>query len=151
MAEKYVVRLDETERETLCGLVQKGKRKMAAKKRLHAQILLKADEGVLGPAWTDERVAEAFDVHVNTVSHIRRRYVEEGVEAALSRKKQVRPSRQQLLDGEGEARLIAIACGAPPEGRTRWTLYLLKDRLVELRIVESISHETVRQTLKKTN
>jgi transposase len=151
MAEKYVVRLKATERETLCSLVQKGNRKVAAKKRLHAQILLKADEGALGPAWTDARVAEAFDVHVNTVSAVRRRYVEEGLEAALSRKKQVRPSRQRCLDGEGEARLIAIACGAPPEGRTRWTLHLLKDRLVELRIVESISHETVRQTLKKTN
>jgi hypothetical protein len=77
--------------------------------------------------------------------------VEEGLESAVNRKKQVRPSRQRLLDGEAEARLIAIACGAPPEGRTRWTLHLLADRLVELRMVDSISHETVRQTLKKTS
>lgn len=151
MSAKYVVRLDEDEREQLADLVKKGKRKVAAKKRLHAQILLKADEGAAGPAWTDARVAEAFDVHPRTVHNVRQRFVEEGLEAALRRKKQVRPSRRRLLDGEGEARLIAIACGAAPEGRTRWTLHLLADRLVELNIVESISHETVRQTLKKTN
>ena len=150
MAAKYVVRLDDGEREQLVNLVKKGKRKVAAKKRLRAQIVLKADEGPTGPAWMDERVAEAFDVHPKTVHNIRRRFVEEGLEAALNRKEQVSPSRRRLLDGEGEARLIAIACGAPPEGQTRWTLHLLADRLVELRIVESISHETVRQTLKKT-
>jgi len=151
MAERYVVRLDEAERKQLSDLVMKGKRRVAAKKRLHAQILLKADEGSAGPAWLDDRVAEAFDVHSNTVRNVRRRFVQEGLEAALSRKKQVSPSRQRLLDGEAEARLIAIACGAPPEGRIRWTLHLLADRLVELRIVDGISHETVRQTLKKTN
>ena len=151
MAAKYVVRLDEQERQQLVDLVKKGKRKVAANKRLHAQILLKADEGSAGPAWIDTRVAEAFDVHPRTVHNVRRRFVEEGLESALNRKKQVRPSRHRLLDGEAEARLIAIACGAPPEGRTRWTLHLLADRLVELRMVDSISHETVRQTLKKTN
>lgn len=150
MAERYVVRLDEAEREMLGDLVKKGKRKVAAKKRLRAQILLKADEGPVGPAWMDDRVAEAFDVHPNTVRNVRRRFVQEGMEAALNRKRQVSPSRRRLLDGEAEARLIAIACGAAPEGRVRWTLHLLADRLVELRIVESISHETVRQTLKKT-
>ena len=150
MAERYVVRLDEAEREMLGDLVKKGKRKVAAKKRLRAQILLKADEGPVGPAWMDDRVAEAFDVHPNTVRNVRRRFVQEGMEAALNRKRQVSPSRRRLLDGEAEARLIAIACGAAPEGRVRWTLHLLADRLVEPRIVESISHETVRQTLKKT-
>jgi transposase len=151
MTAKYVVRMDEAEREHLLALIKKGKRKIAAQKRLHAQMLLKADEGPAGSAWTDERIAEAFDVHPNTVGNVRRRCVEEGLEAALDRKKQTHPSRPQLLDGEAEARLIAVACGAPPEGRTRWTLHLLADRLVELRIVESISHETVRQTLKKTS
>jgi transposase len=151
MAEKYVVRLEDAEREYLAGLIKKGKGKVDAKKRLHAQILLKADEGPNGPGWKDERVAEAFDVHLNTVHNVRKRFVEEGLERALKRKKQVRPSRQRLLDGEAEARLIAIACGAPPEGRTRWTLHLLADRLVKLNIVEDISHETVRQTLKKTS
>jgi transposase len=150
MAAKYVVQLDDEEREQLVNLAKKGKRKVAANKRLHAQILLKADEGPAGPAWIDTRVAEAFDVHPRTVCNVRRRFVEEGLEAALNRRKQVRPSRRRLLDGEAEARLVAIACGAPPEGRTRWTLHLLADRLVELRIVDSISHETVRQTLKKT-
>lgn len=149
MAAKYVVRLNEAERDQLASLIKKGK-KVAAQKRLHAQILLKADEGPLGPAWTDERIARAFDVHFKTVGNVRKRLVEEGLEAALTRKKQVRPSRQRLLDGEAEARLIAIACGAPPEGRVRWTMRLLADRLVELKIVESISHDSVHRTLKKT-
>ena len=150
MAAKYVVRLDEGEREQLVHLVKKGKRKVAAKRRLHAQILLKADEGPTGPAWVDTRVAEAFDVHPRTVQNIRRRFVEEGMEAALNRKKQVSPSRRRLLDGEAEARLIAIACGAAPEGRIRWTLTWLADGLVELGMVETTSPETVRKTIKKT-
>jgi len=150
MGKKYVVRLDESEREMLGGLVKKGRGKVLARKRLHAEILLKADEGPIGPGWTDRRVSEAFDVHLNTVQNIRQRFVEGGMEAALDRKKQLRPSRQRILDGEGEARLIAIACGAAPAGQARWTLRLLASRLVELEVVESISHETVRQRLKKT-
>jgi len=151
VTKRYAVRLSAEEREQLEQLIKKGKGKVSAKKRLHAQILLKIDEGSLGPAWTDPRAAEAFDVHHRTVGNIRRCLVEEGLERALNRKKQAQPSRSRLLDGEGEARLVTIACGAAPDGRRRWTLHLLADRLVELRIVDQISHETVRQVLKKTS
>lgn len=147
---KYVVDLTEKERAELGVLVDRGK--VVASKRRHAQILLKADEGEDGPAWTDERVAAAFDVHPNTVRGIRQRFVEEGLEAALNRKKQKKrrgpPSR---LDGAQEARLIALACGPPPEGRARWTLRLLADKVVELGIVdEPIAHQTIWERLKKT-
>jgi len=137
------------EREQLERLVKVGK--AAAYKRRHAQVLLKVDEGELGPAWSDERTAEALDVTPRTVRNVRKRLVEQGLEAAVNRKRQVRPSRQIVLDGEKEARLIALACSKPPAGHARWTLRLLADRLVELRIVESVSLETVRQSLKKTN
>jgi transposase len=146
---KYVVRLSAEERQVLEQVLRKGK--ASAQRRQHAQILLKADEGPLGPAWTNERTAESVGVSAQTIINVRRRLVDGGFEAALGRKKQVRPSRSIVLDGEKEARLIAIACGKPPAGHARWTLRLLADRLVELRIVESVSPETVRQSLKKTN
>lgn len=149
MAKRYIVRLSESERSELEALVSKGK--VAARKRKHAQVLLKADEGPAGAGWTDERIVEHVEMHRNTVAGIRKRFVEEGMISALNRNKQIRLSRERVLDGEAEARLIAISCGAAPAGRTRWTLRLLADRLVELDIVDSISHETVRQTLKKTN
>jgi len=142
----YVVRLSEEERTELKGLVKKGK--AAAYRIKHANILLKADAE--GPCWGDARIAAAFGCHAKTVANVRKRLVEEGLERALGRKKQRRPSRQRVLDGEGEARLIALSCGPPPPGRARWTLRLLSRRLVELEVVESVSHETVRQTLKKT-
>lgn len=151
MAKRYVVRLSVEERERLEKMIKAGKGKVCAKKRLYAQILLKIDEGPMGPAWSDERAAEAFDVHFKTVGNIRQRLVEEGFERALSRKVQANPSRPRLLDGEGEARLVSIACGAVPDGRRRWTLHLLADRLVELKVVDQISHESVRQVLKKTS
>jgi transposase len=144
---RYVVRLSAEEREGLAGLVRKGT--VAARKRMHAQVLLQADESERGPGWTDARIAEGLGIGVRTVESIRERLVEEGLEAALNRKKQSRPSRERLLDGEKEAKLIAISCGEPPAGRERWTLRLLADRLVELRVVESISHETVRQAMGK--
>ncbi len=144
---KYVVRLTADERIELEKLLKVGR--TAAYKRRHAQVLLKVDEGELGPAWTDERTAEAIGVNVRTVRNVRQRFVEGGLMAAVERKRQVRPSRQVVLDGEKEARLIAIACGKPPAGHARWTLRLLADRLIELRIVDSISPETVRQPLKK--
>jgi len=103
-----------------------------------------------GPNWTDDQTAQAFHCHRNTVRGLRQRFVERGLEAALGRKKQQRPSRSRVLDGEGEARLIAIACSPPPEGRARWTLKMLADRLVELEVLDSISDQTVRRTLKKT-
>lgn len=144
---KYIVRLSDEERESLRALVKRGKK--AAYKIKHAQILLLSD--VDGPAWPDERVAEACSCHPRTVENVRRRLVLEGLDAALQRKRQQRPSRERKLDGEGEARLIALACSEPPEGRDRWSLHLLADELVRLEVVDSISHETVRQTLKKTS
>lgn len=147
MAKKYVVRLTDQEREGLKELVGKGK--TAAYKIKHANILLKADAD--GPAWPDQRIAEAFGVHSNTVCNVRQRFVEEGVKAAVERKKSAKPPRERILDGDKEAHLIALSLSTPPEGRCRWTLHLLADKLVELEIVESISYETVRRTLKKTN
>jgi transposase len=146
---KYKVTLTAEERQSLHELVSVGK--AAALKLTHARILLKADAAPGGPAWTDARIAEAFEVNRTTVEQVRQRFVEQGFQAALVRKKQDRPSRERKLDGAGEARLIALACSEPPRGRAAWTLRLLADQLVELEIVDTISTETVRQMLKKTN
>jgi transposase len=146
---KYKVTLTADERQALHDLVAAGK--AAAKKLAHARILLKADAGPDGPAWTDARIAEAVEVNRTTVEQVRQRFVEQGLEAALVRKQQDRPSRERTLDGAGEARLITLACSTPPLGRAAWTLRLLADRLVELQVVETISTETVRQVLKKTS
>jgi transposase len=143
----YVISLSAEERSFLRGLIAKGK--VAAHKRLHAQILLKADAGPQGEAWPDQRIAEALDAGVRTVERLRQRCVEEGLEAALERKPQLNRIARKL-DGRAEAHLIAAACGKPPEGRQRWTLKLLAGRLVELELVDSVSYETVRRTLKKT-
>lgn len=116
----------------------------------HARILLKADEGLDGPAWTDQMIGSALDVGVATVARVRQTYVRDGLAAALERKA-TRRVYTRGLDGEQEAHLVALTCGAPPEGAGRWSLRLLADRLVELNYVDTISHETVRQTLKKTN
>jgi len=112
-------------------------------------VLLQADESKNGPSWTDQRISEAFGIHTNTIHDIRRRFVEDGLPSALVRKKQDRPSRKRIVDGEVEARLIALRCGQPPQGKGRWNLRLLADRLVALEIVPDISHETVRQAFKK--
>ena len=149
MAKRYIVRLNDEEKKQLAELL--GKRNLAGKKRKRAQALLKADESQDGPAWIDSRIAEAFDVSVVTVEKIRKSYVLEGLAAAIERKKQCRPSRQPVLDGAREARLVALCCGTVPAGHGRWTLSLLADKLVELKIVERISRETVRQALKKTS
>jgi hypothetical protein len=146
---KYKVTLTPDERLSLSELIAAGK--ASAQKLAHARILLKADAAPDGPAWPDARIAEAIEVNVTTVERLRQRFVEQGLEAALVRKKQDRPSRQRKLDGAAEARLVALACSAPPQGRAAWTLRLLADQLVELEIVDSISTETVRQVLKKTN
>lgn len=116
---------------------------------MHARILLKADSGEWGEGWTDEKTAQALNVSVATVEQVRQRLVEGGVEAALSRKKHSR-TRSRKLDGDGEARLVTLACSEAPDGRSRWTLQLLADRMVELAYVDSLSDETVRRTLKKT-
>jgi hypothetical protein len=147
MGKKYIVCLTEEERKLLKGLVSKGR--VNAQKIRRAQVLLKIDAD--GPKWTDQQAAEAFGMRTNTVAEIRQRFVEEGLERALDRKQPDEPPRRRTLDGVGEARLIAMACGEPPEGRGRWTLRLLAGQLVELAIVDGISHETVRRTLKKTN
>ncbi len=144
---KYVVRLTAEEREQLQGLITKGGRAATVLKR--ARILLKADEAEGGPAWSDERIAEFAEVSLSTTHRIRRRLVEEGFQAALFRKPAT-DRQYRKLDGEGEAHLIALTCSAPPEGRVRWTLNLLADRLVALQVVDEISSESVRRTLKKT-
>ena len=148
MVKQYLVRLSETERAELEALVKTGR--AAARKRLHAQILLKADEGEHGPAWSDAAVGQALEVGVRTVERVRQCLVEAGLETALNGRPQAR-YKNPKLDGEQEAQLIAIACSAPPAGRTRWTLRLLADRLVELAYVDTVSYETVRQVLKKMN
>ena len=144
---KCRVTLTDEERRGLHDLIAAGK--AAAKKLAHARILLKADAAPGGPAWTDDRIAEALDVSTDTVGRVRQRFVEQGLEAASVRKKQDRPSRERALDGRAEARLIALACSAPPDGRKAWTMRLLADKLVELEVVPSVSDETVRRALKK--
>jgi transposase len=145
---KYKVTLTAEERQQLHDLVTTGK--AAAKKLAHARILLKADAAPDGPAWLDQHIADAVEVSVATVERVRQRFVEQGLDAALNRKPRERPGREPKLDGRAEARLIAVACSAPPEGRKEWTMQLLADKLVELEVVDSISDETVRQALKKT-
>jgi transposase len=143
---KYVVTLTAKERSFLESLIATGK--TAARKQRQARILLKADAGAQGPAWSDQAIAEAVEVGLITVARARRRFVEEGLEAALSRKAQTR--RFIKVDGDVEARLVTLACSKPPQGRARWTLQLLADGLVALKVVDCICLETVRQTLKKT-
>ena len=145
---RYRVKLSTEERQELKTLVSRGR--AAAYQQTHARILLLSDEGQGDEAMKDEEIARALRIGCSTVERVRRRCVEEGLERALGRKEQLN-RRQKRLDGQGEAHLIALACGEPPEGRAGWTLKLLADRLVECEIVESISTETVRQALKKTN
>ncbi len=148
MAKKYRVTLTAEERASLEQLIGRGK--AAARKLAHARILLKADEGGEGPGWTDGQIAEGLEVGLATVARVRQRFVDEGLEAALV----PRPSPRlyaRKLDGEGEAHLVALACATPPEGRKRWTLQLLADRMVAAGRVEELSYETVRRVLKKTS
>ena len=147
-AKKYRVKLSAEEQQELKGLVSRGR--AAAYKQTHARILLLSDESQGGGAMKDEEIARVLKVGNATVERVRRRCVEEGLERALGRKEQLN-RRPKKLDGQGEAHLIALACSQPPEGRSGWTLQLLAERLVEWEIVDSISTETVRQTLKKTN
>lgn len=144
---KYIVELTIEERKQLEQLVHRGK--VAGYKIQHAQVLLKANQGKHGPSWKDEDIAEAFGCHVTTVENIRRRFIKQGLDAALGRAK--RGPNKRKLDGDAEARLIVIACSEAPQGRSKWTLRLLADRLVELEVVEEVSHMTVSRTLKKTS
>lgn len=145
---KYLVTLTPEEREHLTALVSAGRR--AALTIARARILLKADSADGGPAWADERIAEALDCGLRTVERVRQRFVERGLEPALGRKPQDRPSRPRKLDGAAEAKLIALACSAPPKGRQAWALKLLAGKLVELEVVDTVCDETVRRALKKT-
>ncbi len=142
----YVVRLDAAERLVLGDLVSTGT--AAARTLTHARVLLKADVGPDGPGWTDRQIAAALEVSVSTIERVRERLVTAGLDAAVARRRP--PARPRKLDGAGEAHLVALACGEPPEGRARWTLRLLAERLVALEIVGHIAPETVRTTLKKT-
>jgi transposase len=148
MHKKYLVTLTSEERQRLTALLSAGK--ASALTLTRARILLKADQADGSPAWDDARIAEALDVGHRTVERVRQRFVERGLDAALARKPQDRPSVPRKLDGRAEAHLIALACSAPPDGRPAWTLKLLAGRLVELQVVESVSYETVRHVLKKT-
>ena len=146
MYKKYVVRLSDEER-VVCQEVVK-KLKGSSQKARRAQILLKADAD--GPGWPDAKIAEAFGCRVQTIETVRKRLVMEGFERALDGKKRQTPPTPPKLDGAGEAKLIAMRLGQPPAGYGHWTLQLLADELVALEVVDSISHETVRKTLKKT-
>jgi transposase len=145
MHKKYLVRLTASERDTLTVVVKKLAG--TSQKVRRAQVLLKADAD--GPAWTDARIAEAFGCRTKTVENIRERFVTQGFERTLHGPPP-KPSRPKLLDGKQEAKVIAMRLGPPPAGYANWSLRLLAEQVVELEIVESISHETVRQTLKKT-
>jgi len=144
---RYVVRLTQKERSQLETLVRSGR--AHARKLLYARILLKADADGRDQ-WTDERIAEAFEISTATVARERRRFCEDGLEVALMPKKPGRP-RRRVLDGRAEAHLIALSCSDPPEGRECWSMRLLADRMVELGHVDTVSHETIRRTLKKTS
>ncbi|MCE5266281.1 MAG: helix-turn-helix domain-containing protein [Planctomycetaceae bacterium] len=146
MNKKYIVRLSTKERRTLQEVVRKFQGSNQKVRR--AQVLLKAD--VAGPAWTDERIAEAFGCRTRTVEKLRERFVTEGFEQTLQGKQREKPATPKLLSGKQEAQVIALRLGPPPQGYANWTLRLLARKLVELEIVPAISHETVRSTLKKT-
>jgi transposase len=145
-SKRYHVTLTPEERAELERMVSAGR--AAARKLAHARVLLKADEAEGGPGWTDGQIAEALDVGLSTVYRVRQRFVEDGLEAALVRQPTSRTYARRL-DGAGEARLTALACSAPPDGRKRWTLGLLADRVVALGHAEALSYETVRRVLKK--
>ena len=145
MQKKYIVRLSKEERNTLREVVRKLK--ASGQKVRRARILLKAD--VDGPAWNDSRIAEAFDCRRQTVEMIRQRFVETGFQETLDGKKRANPPTRKLLDGEQEAKIIATRLGPPPKGYANWTLRLLARKVVELEIVDTVSYETVRRTLKK--
>ena len=146
MEKKYVVRLTSEERDVLIKVIKKLKG--SSQKVCRAQILLKAD--IDGPNWTDKRIAEAYSCRTKTVENIRHRLVTEGFDIALNGKKRKSPPRQKVFDGKQEARVIALRLGTPPKGFANWSLRLLAGHVVELGIVEAVSHETVRTTLKKT-
>lgn len=148
-AKRYPVILDPNQRDYLMDLTSSGTE--SARKLTRARILLKADEGELGPAYADKEIKEAVEVSIPTIERTRKTFALEGLEAALTPKKRSKPSRPQKFDGEKEAHLIALACSEAPEGHARWTLRLLAEKMVELNHFSTVSHETIRRTLKKTH
>jgi transposase len=148
MKKKYIVTLTQEERRVLQAMLSRGK--AAARKLTHARVLLKADANSGEPAWNDDAIAQGLEVGRATVERVRKVFVEEGLEAALERHKP-RRQYQRKLDGDAEAHMIVLACSQAPEGRSRWTLRLLADRMVSLEQVDHLSYETVREVLKKTN
>jgi transposase len=147
MTKKYIVRLTTDERSELEIIINKGK--VAAYKRINAQILLKADLSKKGPGWTDSKISDAFDVSIKTIERLRLRLVEKGLEGAINRAKSPTKSNRIKVDGEVQAHLIALSCSEAPFGRGRWTLRLLAEKMVELEYIENISHESVRKVLKE--
>lgn len=148
MYKLYRVRLSPEQRQELKALIATGSPKSSSNR--HARILLKADCALGGPGWTDEQIADALEVSTRTVLRVRQTFVQAGLGRALSRQKRQSPYPRKV-DGQAEAHLVALVCSPPPLGRVRWTLRLLSERLVELVDLESVSHETVRRALKKTN
>lgn len=144
---KYSVKLNQEQRKLLDDLVKKGE--APARKIMHAQILLKSDTGQWGPRWRDTQIQAAFGLGETVIKRVRKRYVDNGLEDALQRRKQPTRPEKQKIDGKQEAQVIAVLCTEHPEGQERWTLRALTDRIVELEIVEQISYETVRTVLKK--
>jgi hypothetical protein len=149
MSPRYRVTLTEQERNELETLTRRGK--THARRFIHARALLLCDAGSHGPAWTVADVAEALGVTSRTIEHLKKRFVEDGFEAALKRKPREKPPREVIFDGAFEARLIALACSAAPTGHRRWTVRLLADKAVELNFAPAVSHMTVQRVLKKTN
>lgn len=145
---KYIITLTDEERQYLQKKIRSGRE--GVRKITRARILLKADQSEAGPAWTDNQISQALDVGVATVERIRKRFVEEGLEVALNRRKNKPSTFRRKLDGHQEAQLVTLACSNPPDGHDRWSLRLLADKLVELEIVKTISYQTVRRALKKT-
>jgi hypothetical protein len=145
---KYVVRLSNDERATLEALISKGKHPAAT--IVKARILLKADVSETGEGWSDSRIVDALDTSLATVARTRQRLVEEGLDAVLTRKHSPNSARKRVFDGAAAAKLIALACSEPPKGRSRWTLALLEDKVVELKIVDRASDNTIGRVLKKT-
>ena len=148
VVKKYIVTLTDEERERITALIQTGSH--PARQLLKARILLKADASDAGEGWSDSQIAAALETSVDTVARTRQRLVEEGLDAALTRKHSPNSARKRIFDGAAEARLVALACSKAPPGRVRWTLQLLEEKVVELKIVERASDNTIGRTLKKT-
>ena len=148
-AKRYPVILDQSQRDYLLDLIAFGTE--SARKLTRSRILSKADEGELGPAYADKEIKAAVEVSIPTIGRTRKTFALEGLTAALTPKKRSKPSRPQKFDGEKEAHLVALACSPAPEGRAQWTLRLLAEKMVELNHFSSVSHETIRRTLKKTS